>query len=188
MGDWLKEYLQYNMGFETDTNDRLNNQNVEAYIKNSNHPTSRTKLTLGWVRFTLLKPGYIEGTSWFSKDEYEKRFGEESLKIVQDGDDKHSVVIKEKSCILDEIQTDMNGSSFLGEDLMEGWESFVIQKFISFIRGSLGIRKIYMPTYGAKQDLYNANPPMYLYKEIPNKFGFSKSSDMENFMLLENCY
>ena len=42
-----------------------------------------------------------------------------------------------------------------------------------------------MPTYQTKLDSYSANPPMRLYKELPNRFGFKTKSDMEGFMVLE---
>lgn len=87
--------------------------------------------------------------------------------------------------VLDEIQTDMDDEEFLGKKFMEGWDVLAMRAFIDFVRHKLRIRKIYMPTYDTKLDLYNANPPMYLYKELPNKFGFKKTSDLDGFMILE---
>jgi RNAse (barnase) inhibitor barstar len=133
-------------------------RNVEAYIKNSNHPTSKTDVTLSWVRFTIIKPG-----------QYENVFGD----------------LKETVVVLDEVQTDLDDEQFFGKELMEGWEQATMRYFMRFVRQSLKVRKIYMPTYQAKQDLYNANPPMYLYKELPFKVGFKKNSGVENFLLAE---
>lgn len=87
--------------------------------------------------------------------------------------------------VLDEIQTDVDDDEFLGKKFMENWDVITMRAFIDFVRHKLRIRKIYMPTYDSKVNLYNANPPMYLYKELPNKFGFKKKSDLDGFMLLE---
>jgi len=124
-----------------------NKNNLKSYMKNSNHPTSKELLTMGWVRFTLFP-------------------------------EKHALVI-------DEIQTDLDDKEFLGQEIMSGWEDILMNSFIKYARNDLNYQKIYMPTYKTKLDLYSANPPMRLYKELPNRFGFKTKSDWEGFMLLE---
>lgn len=124
-------------------------QYLKYYIRDSNHPTSKTTLTYSWIRYT--------------------KFSENEI-------------------VLDEIQTDLDGSKFFGKDLMKGWDVFTMNKFIKYVRNTLKIRKIYLPTYETKVNEYHANPPMYLYKELPNKFGFKKKHNnekLEGFMLLE---
>lgn len=177
--DWLKDYLKELDDYGTDLHLDHSSNEILNYIKNSNHPTSRTKLTLGWCRFTLLKPGLIQEGQW-------KQTPEDIDKEVWKKTTHNVLFIEEKSVILDEIQTDMNDDRFLSESLMQGWEVYMMQKFIYFIRGSLKVRRIYMPNYETKQNAYGASPPMSLYKELPNKFGFKKDSDFKGFMLLEN--
>ena len=92
--------------------------------------------------------------------------------------EKHSLVI-------DEIQTDLTSDKFLGEEIMKGWEDILMKAFIKYARNELNYQKIYMPTYKTKLDLYDASPPMRLYKELPNRFGFKTKSDWEGFMVLE---
>lgn len=124
-------------------------QYLKYYIKDSNHPTSKTTLTYSWIRYTKVSDNEI---------------------------------------VLDEIQTDLDGEEFLGKYLMKGWDVFTMNKFIKYVRNTLKIRKIYLPTYETKVNEYHANPPMYLYKELPQKFGFKKKHDnpkLEGFMLLE---
>lgn len=96
--------------------------------------------------------------------------------------------VSDNEIVLDEIQTDLDGEEFLGKYLMKGWDVFTMNKFIKYVRNTLKIRKIYLPTYETKVNEYHANPPMYLYKELPQKFGFKKKHDnpkLEGFMLLE---
>lgn len=131
---------------------------LNYYItKGSIHPTSKITLTLAWVRYT------------FSKEQ--------------------------NAIILDEIQTDLTGDDYkLGDDLMDGWDEFSMKLFIQYVRKQYKVRKIYMPTYDTRTDLkyypqkdkYTKLPPMHLYKELPNKFGFKKHSDLDGFMVLEN--
>lgn len=156
----------------------LTKHNIEAYIKNSNHPTNKKFLTLSWVRFTILKPGYVSGNMWYQRE----LTGKEDSTMTSE---LKTISITDKCVVLDEIQTDLDDDNFLGKDLMRGWAEYTMRKFIYFVRGSLGVRKIYMPEYKTKHDLYSANPPMSLYKELPNKFGFQKKSDLPGFMLLE---
>ena len=132
-----KEILANHSG---DPQDYANNEmNLLAYIKNSNHPTSRKSLTLAWCRYTIFN----------------------ELNAV----------------VLDEIQTDLDNEKFLGRSFMKGWEVIIMRKFIDFVRHKLHYQKILMPTYDTKIDKYDANPPMYLYKELPNKFGFKKMKE-----------
>jgi len=107
---------------------------------------------------------------------------------------RFTVFPKEEYVVLDEIQTDMDDKEFLGSDFMKGWDTIMMRYFIDYIRHKLHYRKILLPTYDAKQNLYNANPPMYLHKELPNKFGFKKpktsivldGKDMtDDFLVLE---
>ena len=72
--------------------------------------------------------------------------------------------------------------------MMKGWDVFTMSNFIKFAKRNLRIKKIWLPTYETKVNKYNANPPMYLYKELPSKFGFVKNhkdSNMDGFMLYE---
>ena len=124
-----------------------NKNNLNAYISKSNHPTSRSRLTMGWIRFTLFP-------------------------------EKHGLVI-------DEIQTDLDDEKFLGKEIMNGWEDILMNTFIKYVRNKLNYQKIYMPTYSTKLDVYDSTPPMRLYKDLPNKFGFKSNSDWEGFMVLE---
>jgi hypothetical protein len=68
---------------------------------------------------------------------------------------------------------------------MDGWEDILMNAFIKYARNDLNYQKIYMPTYQTKLDRYSANPPMRLYKELPNRFGFKTKSDLEGFLVLE---
>lgn len=145
--------------FESQDEYGSNVQNVLRYISNSNHPTSRQDLTLAWVRFTIIKPG-----------QYTEIFGD----------------LKQTVVVLDEIQTDLDDEEFLGKELMAGWEVYTMKYFIRFVRQSLKVRKIYMPTYSTKQNMYNANPPMHLYKDLPFKVGFKKNSGADGFLLAES--
>ena len=113
--------------------------NLFGYIKHSNHPTSRTSLTLAWCRYTI--------------------FANKNL------------------VVLDEIQTDLADQKFLGQSFMKDWEKIIMRLFIDYVRHTLKYRKILMPTYSTKINEYDANPPMYLYKELPHKFGFKKMKE-----------
>ena len=69
---------------------------------------------------------------------------------------------------------------------MDGWEDIILSKFIKFVKYNLHINKIYYPNYITKKNKYNANPPTYLYSDLPKKYGFSsENSNLEGFMLLE---
>ena len=98
---------------------------------------------------------------------------------------RFTVFKDEKNVVLDEIQTDLQNPEFKLEQFMKGWENVMMRHFIDYIRHKIRIRKIYMPTYRTKQDRYNSSPPMRLYKELPFKFGFSKKSNLEGFLMLE---
>lgn len=130
-------------------------KNIEAYIKNSNHPTSKNTLTLSWVRFTMIPPG----------------------EAINNTDDY--------ICLIDEIQTDVDDENFLGKDIMRGWEEATMGVFLKFARHKLGVKKILMPTFQTKKDKYNANPPMRLYKDLPMNFGFKNTGEFDGFMVLE---
>jgi len=95
--------------------------------------------------------------------------------------------INEDEIVMDEIQTDLdNEDQYFGKELMDGWEDIILSKFIKFVKYNLHINKIYYPTYATKKNEYHANPPTYLYSELPKRYGFStQSSNLEGFMLLE---
>lgn len=87
--------------------------------------------------------------------------------------------------VLDEIQSDLDNKDMI-PGLMSGWEDIMMKAFIDFVRNRLGYRIIRMPTYKTKINDYNANPPMRLYKELPNRFGFEKIDD--GWMVLESSF
>ena len=89
--------------------------------------------------------------------------------------------------VMDEIQTDLDDEDdYFGKDLMDGWQDIILSKFIKFVKYNLHINKIYYPTYTTKKNEYKANPPTYLYSDLPKKYGFSiDNSELEGFMLLE---
>ena len=71
---------------------------------------------------------------------------------------------------------------------------FTLKLFIQYVRKKYKIRKIYLVTYEHRISAAyysimgtdgDARPPMYIYKDVANKFGFSKKSDLEGFMVLE---
>ena len=95
--------------------------------------------------------------------------------------------INDNEIVLDEIQTDLDDEDeYFGKQLMDGWEDIILSKFIKFVKYNLHINKIYYPNYITKKNKYNANPPTYLYSDLPKKYGFSsENSNLEGFMLLE---
>lgn len=87
--------------------------------------------------------------------------------------------------VLDEIQSDLDNKDMI-PNIMSGWEDILMKAFIDYVRNKLGYRIIKMPTYKTKINDYYANPPMRLYKELPNRFGFEKIDD--NWMVLESTF
>lgn len=156
--EFLKKFVKY--GGDNIENRSYNYEElIDRYVNNSNHPTKKDTLTLAWIRFTI-----------FNKNEENEYIN-----------DKNGYVV------IDEIQTDLDNKKFRFKDnSFDGWDVSILRLFIRYVRNNLKIRKIYMPTYDTKLNIYNTYPPMYLYKQTPKEFGFKNSKENDMFMVLEN--
>ncbi len=86
-----------------------------------------------------------------------------------------------KDVWVDEVQTDMDklfrDESSIGAKI--NWMKFLpehaLKEFIRVMR-SAGYEKFYMPTHDIKTELYEASPPMSIYKDLPKKMRFKQET------------
>lgn len=119
------------------------------------HPNSKDSITLGWVRYTITK------------------------------DDENMFDFELNSCVIDELQSDLKKKLPSIAEYANDWETFCLGLFIKYARTVLKVRKFYMPTKDGKDKFYETDVPVYLYKDIPKKFGFKPTPLTNKFMVLE---
>ena len=87
-------------------------------------------------------------------------------------------ILSPKEVWIDEIQSDwqkkLKNKEFLRK--IKNINDVILQKFIQVAHKLLGVEKIYIPSIEIKRETYKTSPLISVYKEVPRKARFKKSS------------
>jgi len=153
-----QELVQFQEEHGEISDERLNTSSVELYLTNTSHPNVPGYMTLGWIRYTLLKD------------------------VTNDPEDSR-VWIDEIQTDLSSIL----GKEVLAKVFpMSKLSKLMTKKFIRFIRGQ-GFEKIHLPNFSMADSLYDrGNPPKSTYTTLPSSLNFKKEVIKDTHNRIDN--
>lgn len=87
-------------------------------------------------------------------------------------------ILSPKEVWVDELQSDLwkiiDDEEFLRS--IKNLNNILLQKFVQVAHKLLGAEKIYYPSIEIKRNVYNADPPISVYKDVPKKARFKKTT------------
>jgi len=120
---------------------------LENYIEKSSHPSLPDHLTIGWVRYSLVKD-------------------------INDDQDSEAVWIDEIQSDIHKLFRKEDFKQILSTSKLY---YLLTKRFVRYIR-SKGFEKIYIPGPSLASSLYKREkPPIAVYKDIPRKLKFKKT-------------